>query len=88
MLFKVSALHKYCDYFPGGTLALDNDVALKISRIDALFGIFDDMSTKAYGFGLDGRCVPVAPDAIATRRPRTPSTRWWGVLHKFSPLYY
>ena len=37
---------------------MDNDVALKISRIDDLFRIFDDMSTKAYGFGLDGRCVP------------------------------
>ena len=54
----MSALHKYCDYFPGGTLALDNDVALKITHIDDLFGIFDDMRTKAYGFGLDGRCVP------------------------------
>lgn len=59
-LFKVGALHMYCNHFPGGTLALDNDVALKITHVDALFAIFDAMrqQSKAYGFGLDGRCVP------------------------------
>lgn len=59
-LFKVGALAASLPLWPGGTLYLDNDVALRRDAVGALFGFFDDMrrTHKAVGLAKSHICIP------------------------------
>ena len=59
--FKVDAILKGLDYaFPGGTLYIDNDVAIRRSGVDDLFAMFDAMrkEKKAVGLQTSHICLP------------------------------
>ena len=59
--FKVDAILKGLDYaFPGGTLYIDNDVAIRRDGVDGLFAMFDAMrkEKKAVGLQIAHNCVP------------------------------
>ena len=59
--FKVDAILKGLDYaFPGGTLYIDNDVAIRRDGVDGLFAMFDAMrkEKKAVGLQIAYTCLP------------------------------
>ena len=59
--FKVDAILKGLDYaFPGGTLYIDNDVAIRRDGVDGLFAMFDAMrkEKKAVGLQTSHICLP------------------------------
>lgn len=59
-LFKVGALAASLPLWPGGTLYLDNDIALRRDAVDELFGHLDAMkrSHKAVGLAESHICIP------------------------------
>ncbi|KAK7249294.1 hypothetical protein SO694_00047112 [Aureococcus anophagefferens] len=59
--FKVDAILKGLDYaFPGGTLYIDNDGAIRRDGVDGLFAMFDAMrkEKKAVGLQIAYTCLP------------------------------
>ena len=58
--FKVGAIASNLLAYPGGTLCIDNDVALRRSAVDALFALFDTVrkNKKAVGLNQAHICSP------------------------------
>ena len=78
--FKVDAILKGLDYaFPGGTLYIDNDVAIRRSGVDGLFAMFDAMrkEKKAVGLQIAHNCVPKLHE---TKVPKSFCERNGGVM--------
>ena len=51
--FKVGAIMSQLPIYPGGTLCIDNDVALRRSAVDALFALFDTVRKNKKVVGLN-----------------------------------
>ncbi|KAH8063230.1 hypothetical protein JL722_2393 [Aureococcus anophagefferens] len=78
--FKVDAILKGLDYaFPGGTLYIDNDVAIRRDGVDGLFAMFDAMrkEKKAVGLQIAHNCVPKLHE---TKVPKSFCERNGGVM--------
>ena len=78
--FKVDAILKGLDYaFPGGTLYIDNDVAIRRDGVDGLFAMFDAMrkEKKAVGLQIAHNCVPKLHE---TKVPKSFCERNSGVM--------
>ena len=58
--FKVGAIATNLLVYPGGTLCIDNDVALRRNAVDALFALFDTVlkNKKAVGLNQAHICSP------------------------------
>lgn len=59
--FKVGAIAEHARLYPGGTLYLDCDVALRRDAVDELFGVFDALKRKggkALGLSASHICAP------------------------------
>ncbi|KAH8090004.1 hypothetical protein JL720_6300 [Aureococcus anophagefferens] len=78
--FKVDAILNGLDYaFPGGTLYIDNDVAIRRDGVDGLFAMFDAMrkEKKAVGLQIAHNCVPKLHE---TKVPKSFCERNGGVM--------
>ena len=78
--FKVDAILKGLDYaFPGGTLYIDNDVAIRRSGVDDLFAMFDAIRKEKKAIGLQTAHVCL-PKNHKTKVPKSFCERNSGVM--------
>ena len=78
--FKVDAILKGLDYaFPGGTLYIDNDVAIRRDGVDGLFAMFDAMRKEKKAIGLQTAHVCL-PKNHKTKVPKSFCERKSGVM--------
>ena len=78
--FKVDAILKGLDYaFPGGTLYIDNDVAIRRSGVDDLFAMFDAIRKEKKAIGLQTAHVCL-PKNHKTKVPKSFCERNGGVM--------
>ena len=57
--------------YPGGTIYIDNDIALKRSAVSELFGLFDKMAQKHKDIGVSQVAVGVECNAALDARRGT-----------------
>ena len=78
--FKVDAILKGLDHaFPGGTLYIDNDVAIRRSGVDDLFAMFDAIRKEKKAIGLQTAHVCL-PKNHKTKVPKSFCERNSGVM--------